>query len=91
MFSEDQVFGSAPIRLPAACKAMLDEYKRRKKDPNSTRVDWSAIHNLTGKWTEGTATLRGSLDERKKQFNAFRRAIKRAFPDPVYFTTVTTR
>lgn len=91
MFSEDQVFSDRPVILPAACQAMLAEYKRKKKDPNSVFVNWTALHNLTHKWTEGTAILRGTLEERKRQFTAFKRAIKKAFPEPIFFTTVTTR
>lgn len=91
MFSEDQVFSDRPVKLPAACEAMLREYRDRKKDPNSTRVDWAAWDRENCRWNRGTATLRGPLELRKRQFKAFRQAIEKAFPKPIYSTTVTTR
>ena len=91
MFSEDQVFSDRPVKLPAACEAMLREYKERERDPNSTRVDWSTIEWATHTWTEGTATIRGTLEERKRKFRELSRALKRVFPAPKYSTSVMSR
>ena len=91
MFSEDQVFSDRPVKLPPACQAMLAEYKRKTKDPDSDIVNWSAWDRENHRWNRGTATIRGPLELRRRQFKAFRRAIEKAFPAPTYSTTVTTR